>query len=281
MNQPNYSAATSKVVSTQKHDLESIISKAMENMVQERFLRGNKNSNNSDTIEGQNEYDAAVSISTTSKSNETVEASKAKEPTKPPPKKRAKKAEKPRLALEQLLAQTYWDSTEAKGLFNTKENEKDAKVTVKRRIGVIRKALATPTGYQSVLDVELEHIHLLTEHEVETIKNKLVCMSIALKLALETLNGPKSWAQCCDEALNYMREHFKKIGGSFGVTPIKSSAALSRIHANFRKKEQINIAHNMGKRIKNHTEKKSKLEERHKKWLEKGCESVNLDLDQH
>lgn len=267
MSQPNPSAFTSNVASTEKDDLESIITKAMETMVEERFLRGNGNSNNS--------------ISTTNKSNETIEASKGDEPTKPPPMKKQKKAEKPRLSVEQILELTYWDSTNAKKLFNTKENEKDAKVTVERRLGVIHKALATPTGYQSVLDVAPEHMHLLTEHEVESIKSKLSYLSIALKLALETLDGPKSWAQCCDEAVKYMKEHYEKIGGSFIAIPIKSGGLLSRLHASFRNKEQLSIAQSMTKRIRNHKAKKTKIEERHKKSLEKGCKSVNLLLDQH
>lgn len=192
--------------------------------------------------------------------------------TVPPNLKKSKKNSKPSLTLEEISAQTYWDSTEAKVLFNTPEGEANAKVTVKRRLSIIRKALATPNGYQGVIDIEPQYMHLLTESEIGSCKNKLMYLYMALKLALKHLDGPKNFQQCCSETVEYMKNHFEMVGGAFGFVPLKHPGTLQKVHKEFKQNEKIHISseNNFNKRVKKYLEKKRKLEDNHQQWLSKG-----------
>ena len=156
--------------------------------------------------------------------------------------------------------------------FATKEGEADAKESLQRRLTLLKNAVATPKGYQTLIDVKPEHMHLIREQEIEAIKNKIMYLSIVYQYAIDNLNGKMSWMQCCEKTISYMKNHYKLIGGSFGFTPMNHPSTLRNLHAAFRQNDKIPFITdaNMEKRIKKHTDKKRKLDTKHKKWLEKG-----------
>jgi hypothetical protein len=185
--------------------------------------------------------------------------------------KKTDEQKKPKNISKHILSQSYWDSPEAKRLFRTREDETDAKKTLERKISILQKALATPTAYQGIIDMKPEFTHLLKEMEIETIKNKIMYLSICYQIAKDNMNVKKSWTECCEETVTYMKNHYLLLGGSFSFVPFQSAKTLQKLHTLFRDKDQIPLSTtNMEKRIQKHVEKKRKLEERHKEWLEKG-----------
>ena len=156
-------------------------------------------------------------------------------------KEKAKKKDEkpPKNSVKHILSQSYWDSTEAKKYFNTKEGEADAKESLQRRLTLLKKAAETPKGYESLIDVKSEHMHLLREPEIETIKNKIMYLSIAYQYAIDNMNIKMSWSQCCEKTISHMKSHYELIGGSFGFTPMNNVSTLRNLHVAFRQNEKV------------------------------------------
>ncbi len=180
---------------------------------------------------------------------------------------------KPKICTKPIYEQTYWDSTDARKLFNSRDDEEDAKVSLERRLVKLKKAMETPTSYQTLIDVKPEYVHLLNDNEIEAIKNKIMYLSILLQLAIDNMNVKKSWSQCCEETVKYMKNHYTLLGGTFGFTPLSNAGSLRRLFNSFRKDDRIVLSADgalLEKRIQKHLEKKRKLEEKHKAWVQRG-----------
>ena len=123
---------------------------------------------------------------------------------------------------------SYWDSPEAMKLFNTLDDEENARQSVSRQIEILMKGNKTEESYLDVIygnaTMDGSTLSSFEKHQIR-LKCQLLCMS--LNLALENMND-WTWNRCCSEAI--------AIGIKMGISTVKNPKMIEKWYRGFRAK---------------------------------------------
>ena len=124
----------------------------------------------------------------------------------------------------------YFDSPEANHLFATKDDE-TTRQSVNAQIAVLMSANDGATGYLSILDggEELDE-DTLTDRFKHSIRQKCLVLTLALRLALEQMNG-WTWTMCCEVAI--------KVATRMGVSITRNADTVKKWYRHFRSKRKF------------------------------------------
>jgi hypothetical protein len=120
---------------------------------------------------------------------------------------------------------TYWASTEAKNLFCSKPGE-TVEDELDQKVELLDQVLNTPGGYKLILPGKGDPDNHYTPHEQMTLVHKAMHMRVAYKFALEWMDKGWTWGECCERAV----ERIKELGLRMG-----SLDSLQKWHRQYRK----------------------------------------------
>jgi hypothetical protein len=107
-------------------------------------------------------------------------------------------------AKRRILEETaWWDSTEARRLFASREDDVSTHVlkVIEKRLTLLR---STETGYKSLVEGHDPH-DLLSEEDIFVLRLKAQYLHTALDFASkEWMPGSVTWADCCEKAIAHM-----------------------------------------------------------------------------
>jgi hypothetical protein len=98
--------------------------------------------------------------------------------------------------------ETYWDSSEARNLFQPTVEESNALEAVKNQIKLLHEGLETPTScLYLIADFKENDNQKLTEYQIWTLQRKCMVTSLTLLKATEMMVNVKNWDFCCKTAI--------------------------------------------------------------------------------
>jgi hypothetical protein len=115
---------------------------------------------------------------------------------------------------------TYWDSTEAKLLFNPVLSEKNALEAVNNQIKLLMVTQESPKGYVDVVSstrMEGEEIdEEMGEHQRWIVQQKIIVLTLALIQAKDQMESLKNWDACwlrvrCEPSKTIRNEYCKML----------------------------------------------------------------------
>jgi hypothetical protein len=105
--------------------------------------------------------------------------------------------------------ETYWDSSEARNLFRPTVEESNSLEAVKNQIKLLHEGLKMPTScLYLIADFKANDNQKITKHQIWTLQQKCMAISLALLKATEMMENVKNWDFCCKTAIAEVAKQF-------------------------------------------------------------------------
>jgi hypothetical protein len=99
---------------------------------------------------------------------------------------------------QKVLAESYWDSDEARKLFEPREGDSSCRETLERRVHQLRAVQQGCDGWRHAV-VGRDPDNICTETDKVIIRQKALLLCLAYQIALDSMNK-KTWLDCCKAA---------------------------------------------------------------------------------
>jgi len=133
----------------------------------------------------------------------------------------------------------YWDSTEAKNLFGTREDEVDALEAIDNQLLMLRSANDAPNGHVLLMEEQDDEVlEKMSDYQKWVVRQKILFLTCALSFAKDLMPS-QTWGDCCSKAM--------ETAINFGFSGIKNSRTVQRWYQEFRAKRKIKANNLPGK----------------------------------
>ena len=131
----------------------------------------------------------------------------------------------------------YWDSFEARQIFQPVHSERNALDAINNQIKLLVEASESPKAYLGVVvcgTMEAEEIdEEMSDHQRWCINQKIIILTMALLQAKQNMEKVQNWDSCCEQAIHQAT--------ALGLRTAKCSRTVRNWYQEFRKERKIQV----------------------------------------